>query len=507
MAEIIKIEHDTSKAQQAFADLAKAAREAGIGVDKVIDAQDELGDSAKRAGDKLKGPVDGLDKLGDESKPAKDGIDAVTKALDKLQRRQDVTADQARLMREMGLSAGAAGRAARELANVRAKGGLSTDLQALEGLLVEVEREAEEARIETKRLLSEDGGNEASAAAEALARALGKVERQSGAMVEQARLMRQFGLEAQGAARVARQVLELRSSGATEREIREITEEMVKLEREADEARESIRMLTSERRGRGLRDDIRDISGELHNMRGAASAGLGSMSEGLATMAKRALAAAVAVVGIREAIEHLGRKPVEIFTGTETALIGVGKTSGLAADELDDLLATVEELSVSADGLPRMATGLLSIAESAGQVGVGGVENLERYIDTFGRLEVATDLHGEEAVKILTRLLNVQGEGPEVVDRFASVLVKLGNTSAASEREIAVVANELGRATAQFRIGTTDIPGRRRGGGLRRDGGDERGRLHATMGDRPHRGHGGILARSWHGGRQRRDEA
>ena len=144
---------------------------------------------------------------------------------------------------------------------------------------------------------------------------------------------------------------------------------------------------------------------------------------------------------------------VDVFGDVETALVSVQKTTGIVGPELQSLLGDVTDLAV--DGVPLLTTELLELGAAAGQVGVEGSENILRYIETFGKLTASTDLQGEEAVKLLTRLLNVQGEGPEEITRMANVLVRLGNTTAASEREITRHTSEVGRSTAQFKIGST----------------------------------------------------
>lgn len=141
------------------------------------------------------------------------------------------------------------------------------------------------------------------------------------------------------------------------------------------------------------------------------------------------------------------------FGTIETALRGVEKTTDLTVDQVDELNRALSEASVGK--LPILKTSMLEIAEAAGTVGIKGVGNLKEYISTLSELEKATDLVGRGAVEKLTRIMTVQGEGPENIRRLASVLVFLGNNAAATESQIARMTNEIALSTAQFRIGST----------------------------------------------------
>lgn len=144
---------------------------------------------------------------------------------------------------------------------------------------------------------------------------------------------------------------------------------------------------------------------------------------------------------------------VKAFASFETALIGVGKTADLSGKELDDFGSTIQDLSTE---LPFAANELLGIAKTAGQLGVKGKANLLKFTETIAKLGTASDLAGEEAATALTRILNVTGEGIETIDNFASVIVALGNSFAATEREIARSTTEVARSTAIFKVSAAE---------------------------------------------------
>ena len=153
------------------------------------------------------------------------------------------------------------------------------------------------------------------------------------------------------------------------------------------------------------------------------------------------------------AIGAAGIASLNTFAGFETRLAGVSKTTGLAGDALQNYGNEIQKLSVVTG---QSTNQLLEISQAAGQLGVTGSERLQKFTDTIAKLGTASDLQGENAATTLTRILNVTGEGVYNIDQFASVIVRLGNNFAASESEIARMAQEVSRATAVFGVGSAE---------------------------------------------------
>ena len=176
--------------------------------------------------------------------------------------------------------------------------------------------------------------------------------------------------------------------------------------------------------------------------------------DGIAGQAQKSLAGVAVAVG---AVAVAVGAAVREFAQIETALTGVAKTTGLAGDALKKYRDELLELSTTSTPIdPRM---LLELSEASGQLGVRGVENLQKFTDTLARLGKASDLQGADAGKTLLRILNVQGEGVQQIERLASVIVALGNDAATTEGEIAKIANRVALSTTQFKLGSTVIAG------------------------------------------------
>ncbi|MDP6621289.1 MAG: phage tail tape measure protein [Alphaproteobacteria bacterium] len=146
------------------------------------------------------------------------------------------------------------------------------------------------------------------------------------------------------------------------------------------------------------------------------------------------------------------RRSLQLFAEFDEGLIAVAKTTDLSRDEVREFGRSITDLSKR---IPVAAKELLDIGATAGQLGVSGSRDLLRFTDTVAKLGRASNLAGEEAATALARMLNVTGENIGEVGRLASVIVRLGNNMAVTEREIARMATEVSLATANFRVGTT----------------------------------------------------
>ncbi len=178
-----------------------------------------------------------------------------------------------------------------------------------------------------------------------------------------------------------------------------------------------------------------------------ASRGLGTLSDRASALRRhmRLLGGAVAAAAVGRGLQQM----VKLYADFETGLIGVGKTADLSGAELEALGKEIDELSKR---MPVATDELLAIAQSAGQLGVKGADNILKFTETVAKLGTATDLSGDEAAMALARILNVTGEALGKVDVLGSVIVALGNNFAATESQIADMATEVARGAAVFGV-------------------------------------------------------
>ncbi len=142
-----------------------------------------------------------------------------------------------------------------------------------------------------------------------------------------------------------------------------------------------------------------------------------------------------------------------ILTDFETGMVGVAKTTDLAGKELAQLSDEIIRLSTQ---IPVTTNQLLEIAQSAGQLGVQGADNILLFTETIAKLGVASNLAGEQAATVLARLLNITGESVSTIDTLASVIVALGNNFATTEAEIAQFGTRIATTTALFNVSSAE---------------------------------------------------
>ena len=184
----------------------------------------------------------------------------------------------------------------------------------------------------------------------------------------------------------------------------------------------------------------------------SAGGGLDSFAKGLRSQIVSMAAGYVSVQAAAAAVKGT----ISTMSAVEDGMVGVAKTTGLAGAELEDL--KVKLLAISRT-TPTAAADLLKIAETAGQLGIQGAENVRHFTETIARLAIVSDLAGEEAATILAQLMQLTDEPIENVDRIASAIVKLGAESNATESKIARFSAEMARATAQFDFTAVEVVG------------------------------------------------
>ena len=175
-------------------------------------------------------------------------------------------------------------------------------------------------------------------------------------------------------------------------------------------------------------------------------------STDLVTQATRRLAQAYTVLIAAQTATRAIATSVNNYGDLEEAIVKVEKTTGLAKDKLVEL--TEQIVTLSTDVTPTATNELLKMAEVAGQLGVNGTDNLLKMVAAADALEVSTNLAGEEAALLLTRILTMTGEGIPHIDSLASSVVSLGNNFAVSESEIVNMTKEVITGAQALNLGS-----------------------------------------------------
>lgn len=183
-----------------------------------------------------------------------------------------------------------------------------------------------------------------------------------------------------------------------------------------------------------------------------AAMGKRAKSTDLLTTATRRLAQAYTVLlAAQKATEAIGAG-VREYGALEAAITKVEKTTGAAREQV--VAMTDEIQKMASETTPTATNELLRFAEVAGQLGVKSTEDILSIVAAADALEVSTNLAGDEAATLLTRILTLTGEGVPNIQNLASSVVELGNNFAATEDEIVHMTKEIATAGSSLNLGS-----------------------------------------------------
>lgn len=189
-----------------------------------------------------------------------------------------------------------------------------------------------------------------------------------------------------------------------------------------------------------LKLDDSGFSGKLNGVGRA----LGRMDAGLSRMGRGVgqVGAGVARLGTIGAAAAAGGLAAVVTTAVsfEDAFAGVEKTVDASEKELDQLRDTFRAM---AREIPVSFESLSALGETAGALGIA-VDDIDEFVKVAATLGVTTDVAAEQAATSLGVLSNVLGLTGKDYERFADVLVRLGNEGASTESSILGIAERAG---------------------------------------------------------------
>lgn len=145
------------------------------------------------------------------------------------------------------------------------------------------------------------------------------------------------------------------------------------------------------------------------------------------------------------------------FADFETGLVGVGKTTGMAGN---DLKGFGDDIAKMASVIPVSTKDLLGLSETAGQLGIHGKKDLLEFTRVMAEMGSATNLAGEEGAKQMARFANVMGiDVGKNIRQVGNSVVRLGNNFATSEAEIMNMSSRLAASSRLVGITTPNVLG------------------------------------------------
>jgi len=159
-----------------------------------------------------------------------------------------------------------------------------------------------------------------------------------------------------------------------------------------------------------------------------------ALAGSIATMAELAAAAAPTVLAIRQAITF------------ETSVAQMAKVIDAPREKIAALRT---ELLHMTRELPLTANELAAIAAAGGQLGVK-TEDIGKFVSSVAKMSTAFDMTAQDAGVAIGKLKNVYQLGMDDVNSLGDAINKLGNTSAARERDIVDTMVRIGGTARQF---------------------------------------------------------
>lgn len=188
--------------------------------------------------------------------------------------------------------------------------------------------------------------------------------------------------------------------------------------------------------------------------------GLGGSSGGAMGIAANAASGAAlgpwgAVAGAAVGVIQTLGSAKESIIDFDAQLLNISKTTNLSGKDLTDLGDDIVKLSrdLKTVGTPA----LMEYATVAGQLGVRGSKNILAFSETLAKLQVASNIKGEQGATEVARLLQLVEGGVQNVRKFGDEIVNLGNNFAATESEILGNAESIAQNTVIYKLGRQEV--------------------------------------------------
>lgn len=170
-----------------------------------------------------------------------------------------------------------------------------------------------------------------------------------------------------------------------------------------------------------------------------------------------ALAAALAAAGITASLNKIKEALYACIRASaeyESALAGVQKTTNLSEKELSEMSDAFKAMALE---IPLATNELVGIAETAGQLGIDGKDNLLIFTEVMAKLGTATNMTSEEAATMLAQFANVTGLPVDQYENLGSAITALGNSSATTESKIVEMSQGIAATSTLAGMSSADM--------------------------------------------------
>ena len=207
------------------------------------------------------------------------------------------------------------------------------------------------------------------------------------------------------------------------------------------------RLTKMERTSRKAQQTLRDA--------GRTAGGATGRLRGLSQILRNLTTTLVGTFGIVRFV----RSSTRAISEFELGMVDIAKTANLTDMQMVALGKSFVELGTSAIAT---TSELQKVGIVAGQLGIAEPEQIGKFADAITRLsDGAPTLRGnlDQTALSLTQLLQVTGGSVDDIGALSSSLLKLGNTSKATEEQILKTGIEVASATAAFNVSAEEALG------------------------------------------------
>ena len=132
--------------------------------------------------------------------------------------------------------------------------------------------------------------------------------------------------------------------------------------------------------------------------------------------------------------------PIKAAVDLETGMVGVKKTTGLAFDEIKSGISDLVDKNI-----PTSIEGLNQIAETAGQLGIRGKQDIFGFTEAIAKIEAVSDLTADQAASSFAGFANVFKVPIAQAENMGSTINELSNTTNATAGFITDAMARIGR--------------------------------------------------------------
>jgi len=189
----------------------------------------------------------------------------------------------------------------------------------------------------------------------------------------------------------------------------------------------------------GMKASMLGVNNSINSMGGVVSSVFGKISSIIATVAKVAAGLTLAFAGLATYGIY---KSLQAAMEWEQLMAGVAKTTGLAGEELKEISNDILGLSTT---MPTSRQELAKTAQVAGQLGIAK-KDIKDFTELMSMMSVSFEMDASAIATAMAKQKAIWGFTVGEMKNVGSAMNYLGNTTAASEREMTAFLLNIGKA-------------------------------------------------------------